>query len=196
MFLARIVSKGNIEEVPFFIEVTSETGDFSVPTLIIGKKRAVELFGAENVHVLDKKIKENVYWTFAKNERRVDYEEDIKNFIDSVRKKITSGIKYYFVNIFTEKLSFLKKLIEYIYNEEQKSVFITPKHIYIYSGKSVIGLSRPDFDYAGIDSDKVVRKIKSNPHNTVIFEEDIPKEILSAANFSNITVPYIHYITH
>ena len=130
MFLGRIVTKGNIPEVPFYIEITEKAGDFSIPTLIVGKKRAVEMFGAENVHVLDKHIQENVSWTFAKNERRIDYEEDTKQFVKSITDKINRGVNYYFVNIFLEKLSFLKKFIKYIYNNEQKSVYITKKHIY------------------------------------------------------------------
>ena len=195
MFLGRIVTKGKMPDVPFFIEVTESSGDFSIPTLIIGKKRAIELFGVENVHVLDKKIQDNVYWTFAKNERRVDYEDDTKKFIDSLVKKINFGVNYYFINIFTEKLSFLKRFIKYVYNNEKKSVYVTKKHIYFYSGKNVVGLSRGDFEYIGIDSDKVVAKIKSNPQNIVFTDDEISPDIVKFAKSSNIIVPYLHYIT-
>lgn len=194
MFLGRIISKNKVQDVPFFIEVTDELGDCLIPTLIIGKKRAIELFGTENIHVLDKKIKNNVFWTFAKNERRVDYEEDTKKFFENIAKKINYSVNYYFINIFTEKLSFLKKFIKYIYNNERKSVYVTKKHIYIYSGKNVIGLSLNDFDYIGIDSDKVVRKIKSNPKNIVFTEDEISSDIVKFAKSSNILVPYLHYM--
>lgn len=195
MFLGRIISKSKSLDVPFFIEVTEELGDCTIPTLIIGKKRAIELFGKENIHVLDKKIKDNVYWTFAKNERRVDYEDDTKKFFESISKKINHSVNYYFINIFTEKLSFLKKFIKYIYNNERKSVYVTSKHIYIYSGKNVIGLSRGDFEYIGIDSNKVIKKIWSNPSNIVLTEDDVDENIVKFTKSSNILIPYLHYIT-
>ena len=195
MFLGRIVTKSKQLDVPFFIELTENPGDYSIPTLIVGKKRAVELFGADKIHVLDKHIQDNVYWTFAKNERRVDFEEDTKKFISLITDSIKRGVNYYFINIFTENLSFLKKFIKYIYNNERKSVYVTEKHIYIYGGKNVIGLSRGDFEYAGIDSDKVIKKILSNPKNIVFSKDDIVQNIVKFANFEDILIPYIHYIT-
>lgn len=195
MFLGRIISNSKQLDVPFFIEITDKCDNYSIPTLIIGKKRAIELFSAENIHVLDKKIQENVYWTFAKNERRVDFEEDLKNFINLLVKKIDFSVNYYFINIFTEKYSFLKKFINYIYSDELKSVYVTKKHIYIYSGKSVIGLSRYDLDYIGVDSDKVINKIKSNPKNIVFTENEIRPDIVKFSKSNNIIVPYLYYIT-
>lgn len=195
MFLGRIISNSKQLDVPFFIEITDKCDNYSIPTLIIGKKRAIELFGAENIHVLDKKIQENVYWTFAKNERRVDFEEDLKNFINLLAKKIDFAVNYYFINIFTEKYTFLKKFINYIYSDELKSVYVTKKHIYIYSGKSVIGLSRYDLDYIGVDSDKVINKIKSNPKNIVFTENEIRPDIVKFSKSNNIIVPYLYYIT-
>lgn len=195
MFLGRIVTKGTVENMPFFIEITDEVGDFSIPTLIIGKNRAIELFGKEKVHVLDRNIQENVSWTYAKNEKRVVFEEDVENFKQSVLKRVNSDVNYYFLNIFTEKLSFIKKFIKYMYESERKSVFVTSKHIYIYGGKSVIGLSLADFDYAGIDSDKILKKIKSNPENIVFTEDDLPENAVIVVKSNNIIIPYIHYMS-
>lgn len=195
MFFGRIVTSLKMQDVPFFIEVTEEYGDYSIPTLIIGKKRAIQQFGEENIHVLDKKIQENVFWTFAKNERRVDFEEDLKSFIELVSQSVKKDVNYYFINIFTEKLAFLKRFIAYIYNNERKSVYVTKKHIYIYGGKNVIGLSRGDFDYIGINSEKVINKIKSNPKNIVFTEADVQPDIVKFSNSNNILTPYLHYIT-
>ena len=197
MFLARIISKGKIQDVPFYIEVTPKYTESDVPTLVVGKKRAVELFGEENVHVLDRDITETVSWTYAKNERRVDFEEDVKKFIDNVNQKLIRNVSYYFVNIFTEKLSFIKKLIRWIYSEKPKSVYVTDNHIYIYGGKNVIGISRGDLDYAGIDSDKVIKKISSNPENDVFFDNDfLDENVRKSVRGNNIMIPYIRFITH
>lgn len=197
MFLGRIVSGTKIQDVPFYIEVTKKFTDDGVPTLVVGKKRAVEIFGAENVHVLDRSINEHVSWTYAKNERRNEYEEDIDKFKKSITKKLKSNVSYYFVNIFIERYSFFKKMLKWIDSDAKKSVYLTDKHIYIYGGKNVIGLSLGDFDYAGIDSDKIIDRIKKNPSNSVFTDEDFNGETeRKIVSDNNLIVPYIHFLTH
>ncbi len=197
MFLGRIVSGAKIQDVPFYIEVTKKFTDDGVPTLVVGKKRAVEIFGAENVHVLDRSINEHVSWTYAKNERRNEYEEDIDKFKKSITKKLKSNVSYYFVNIFIERYSFFKKMLKWIDSDAKKSVYLTDKHIYIYGGKNVIGLSLGDFDYAGIDSDKIIDRIKKNPSNSVFTDEDFNGETeRKIVSDNNLIVPYIHFLTH
>ena len=197
MFLGRIVSGAKIHDVPFYIEVTKKFTDDGVPTLVVGKKRAVEIFGAENVHVLDRSINEHVSWTYAKNERRNEYEEDIDKFKKSITKKIKYNVSYYFVNIFIERYSFFKKMLKWIDSDAKKSVYLTDKHIYIYGGKNVIGLSLGDFDYAGIDSDKIIDRIKKNPSNSVFTDEDFNGETeRKIVSDNNLIVPYIHFLTH
>ena len=197
MFLGRIVSGAKIQDVPFYIEVTKKFTDDGVPTLVVGKKRAVEIFGAENVHVLDRSINEHVSWTYAKNERRNEYEEDIDKFKKSITKKLKSNVSYYFVNIFIERYSFFKKMLKWIDSDAKKSVYLTDKHIYIYGGKNVIGLSLGDFDYAVIDSDKIIDRIKKNPSNSVFTDEDFNGETeRKIVSDNNLIVPYIHFLTH
>jgi hypothetical protein len=197
MFLGRIVSGAKIQDVPFYIEVTKKFTDDGVPTLVVGKKRAVEIFGAENVHVLDRSINEHISWTYAKNERRNEYEEDIDKFKKSITKKLKSNVSYYFVNIFIERYSFFKKMLKWIDSDAKKSVYLTDKHIYIYGGKNVIGLSLGDFDYAGIDSDKIIDRIKKNPSNSVFTDEDFNGETeRKIVSDNNLIVPYIHFLTH
>ena len=197
MFLGRIVSGAKIPDIPFYIEVTKEFTDDGIPTLVVGKKRAVELFGGENVHVLDRNIMEHVSWTYAKNERRNEYEEDIEKFKNSITKKLKSSMTYYFVNIFTERYSFFKKMLKWIDSDSKKSVYVTEKHIYIYGGKSVIGLSLADFDYAGIDSDRIIDRINKNPSNTVFTDDDFSDDSVKKVALNNsIIIPFIHFLTH
>lgn len=196
MFFGRIVCGGKPSDIPFYIEITSKYVDDGLPTLVVGKKRAVELFGQENIKVLDRNIKENVTWTYAKNEKRAEYEADIEKFKKSVTSKLISGAKYYFVNIFTERYSFLKRLVAWINSDRRKSVYVTDKHIYIYGGKEVIGISVPDLEYAGVNPAKVMGRIKENPSNTVFSESDfIDSGLRKMALGNNVIIPYIHFIT-
>lgn len=196
MFLARIVSRAKIPDIPSYIEVTGTFVDDGIPTLVVGKKRAVELFGQENIHVLERSISDTVSWTYAKNERRVEYEEDIKHFKDAVTLRLISGVEYYFVNIFIERYSFFKRLIKWFDSEAPKSVYITENHMYAYGGKNVIGISLADLNYAGIDSDKVVGRVKRNPSNTVFTDNNfIGDSLRKSVLNNNIIVPYIHFLT-
>ena len=195
MFLGRIISGSKLIEVPFFIEITQKYEDDGVPTLIIGKKRAIDIFGKENIHVLDRNVKENVWWTYAKNERRAEYEEDLKKFIDFVSKKAISSVDYYFLNIFTERYSFFKKFLQWMDSDKPKSVFVTDRHVYIYGGKSVIGLSLADFEYAGIPSKKILRRIRQNEANIVFDEADYDSLDIKLKRIGgNIAMPYIHFL--
>lgn len=196
MFLGRIISGSKLIDAPFYIEITQKYEENGMPTLIIGKKRAIDLFGKDKIHVLDRNIDEKTRWTYAKNERRAEYEEDLRSFIDSIAKKAVSSVNYYFINIFTEKYSFIKRFIRWMDSEKPKSVYVTSNHVYIYGGKDVIGLSLDDFNYAGIDSSKVLDRIASNSSNTVFRESDFMEEnIRKFVMNNNIIVPYIHFLS-
>ncbi len=190
MFLARIISSSKTLEVPPYIEVTTKYKEEAIPTLIIGKKRAVDLFGQENVHVIDRTLTENVTWIYAKNERRADFEEGLQKFKTDVEKRLSHSVKYYFVNIFTEKLSFLKKVLKWINSEVAKSVYVTENHIYIYGGKDVIGFSLSDFKYIGISTDKVIGRIAANTFNIFVKDSELAAEYSSK---NKIVIPYIHF---
>ena len=166
MFLGRIISGSKLIDAPFYIEITQKYEENGMPTLIIGKKRAIDLFGKDKIHVLDRNIDEKTRWTYAKNERRAEYEEDLRSFIDSIAKKAVSSVNYYFVNIFTEKYSFIKRFIRWMDSE------------------------------AGIDSSKVLDRIASNSSNTVFRESDFMEEnIRKFVMNNNIIVPYIHFLS-
>ena len=88
-------------------------------------------------------------------------------------------------------------MLKWIDSDAKKSVYLTDKHIYIYGGKNVIGLSLGDFDYAGIDSDKIIDRIKKNPSNSVFTDEDFNGETeRKIVSDNNLIVPYIHFLTH
>ena len=81
-YIGRIITNSKTVDTLDYVEVTNNKCDldFSIPTLIIGKKNAIDLFGEEKIKVLDRKIKENVYWTYGKTEKRNVYEEDLWKF--------------------------------------------------------------------------------------------------------------------
>ena len=103
MFFGRIITRSKRIEANELIDVTSDIAsiDPSIPTLIVGKQLAVEMFGADKVKVLNKNIDKNISWTFLKTERRSDFEKDISNFKNDVMRRITKSVKYYYVDVIT-----------------------------------------------------------------------------------------------
>ena len=80
-YIGRIITTGKIDGVSEFIDVTKDTSsvvdnDTKIPTLIIGYKKAQEICGS--LKTRDRQIGKNLYWTFSKRERRVDYEPDLE----------------------------------------------------------------------------------------------------------------------
>ena len=58
MNIGRIITKNKNIDTLDFVDVTEHIGNIDnfIPTLIVGKKNAEEIYGKDNVKVLDKKI--------------------------------------------------------------------------------------------------------------------------------------------
>ena len=197
--IGRIVTNSKTVDTLDYVEVTNNKCglDFSVPTLIIGKKNAVELFGEDNIKVLDRKIKDNVYWTYGKTEKRNIYEEDLRKFNQNLIKNLSKKVKYTFFNVLSEPLSRIKRYIKFMRSDEEKIVYITDNHVYIFYNNNVFGLSLDDIEYAGIKKEKVIKQIQENPHNIVIDNTKfLSKKMKNYIKDDKILVPYLYFIAN
>ena len=84
MFLGNIVSEVDIKvDGLFFVTNNIENVIKDIPTLIIGWDLTKRLFSEKTkLSILEKQIDKNLFWTFTKKERRIDFEIDFKNFIE------------------------------------------------------------------------------------------------------------------
>lgn len=198
MYIGRIISnKENIDTLDF-VDVTKNIGsiDNFIPTLIIGKKKAEEIYGKENIKVLDKKITNNVSWTFDKVERRNEYERDLKAFNDSLIKTIKKNIKYEFFNIYIEPISRIKKLISFIKSPKIKYIYIFNDHIYMYYKNIVYGISLSDIQYLGINKNRILRLLNSNSSNIIIENNDfLSKKMRQIIKEDKILIPYLYFLS-
>ena len=83
--LGYIISKRTIKEKVNFVEVVDNIEKIDDPTkpfIIIGMNEAKKL--VDDFNALEKQLDEDVFWTFSKTERRVDYERDLENFYDYI----------------------------------------------------------------------------------------------------------------
>jgi hypothetical protein len=198
MYIGRIISnKENIDTLDF-VDVTKNIGsiDNFIPTLIIGKKKAEEIYGKENIKVLDKKITNNVSWTFDKVERRNEYERDLKAFNDSLIKTIKKNIKYEFFNIYIEPISRIKKLIAFIKSPKIKYIYIFNDHIYMYYKNIVYGISLSDIQYLGINKNRILRLLNSNSSNIIVENNDfLTKKMRQIIKEDKILIPYLYFLS-
>lgn len=198
MYIGRIISnKENIDTLDF-VDVTKNIGsiDNFIPTLIIGKKKAEEIYGKENIKVLDKKITDNVSWTFDKVERRNEYERDLKAFNDSLIKTIKKNIKYEFFNIYIEPISRIKKLISFIKSPKIKYIYIFNDHIYMYYKNIVYGISLSDIQYLGINKNRILRLLNSNSSNIIVENHDfLSKKMRQIIKEDKILIPYLYFLS-
>ena len=198
MYLGRIITKSKNVDTIDFVDVTNDKSlidNCTIPTLIIGKKNIEELVGKENVHFLDKKVSDNLYWTFGKTENRNEYERDLKTFNNMLLKKLVSNIQYKYLNIFTEPLGLIKRFISFMNSKSDKVVYFSNNMIYVYCQNTVYGVSITDLTYIGVKRDKLFRRIRKNPHNFVITNDYfISKDLKRYINNSKILVPYIFFL--
>lgn len=195
MLLGQVVTSGRFEPLKFFGKVTT-LPDNGIPTLVVGKKKAEEIFGKERIKVLNRQISDKIHWTFSKAERRVTYEADVDNFYKDVFKSLSKKIKYNYFNIFTERLSTIKRFISFMEKGPLKYIYLLNDHLYIYSGKDiVVGFSLKDTDYIGIPKEKILNKIKSNPANIIFTDSDfIPSSVKQYLPNANILAPYLYFL--
>lgn len=201
MFLGQVITKNKAIETIDFINVISDTAasdNPSIYTLVIGKQLAEGLYGKENVHILDKKINDTTWWTYAKNEKHKEYDEGINKFNSEIIKVLKDNIKYEFLNVLTEDLSKTKAFITYMKGAYRKVIYCSYDHLYIYrkSNNTVYGISLSDMKYIGIDIDKTIDKIKSNPYNTVITDNDfLSSKTREYLGNDEKLIPYLYFLS-
>lgn len=193
-YIGRIISRSKNIETIDFVDITNsyDSIDYNVPTLIVGKEFAEEIFGKEKIKVLDKKIDNNIFWCFGKFERRDEYESSLNEFNNYIISELLNSVDYTFFSIFNHNLTDKKNLISFLKNESKKIIYILDDHIYINFDKKVLGLSLKEFEYVGLDRNKILRMIYGNKSNYII-ENDcfLSKKFKSLIGDNNIVIPYL-----
>lgn len=197
MYIANVITNGSATGVTEMAERISnfENADMSKPTLIIGKKNAESIFGKENIKVLNRNIKDNIVWTYAKNERRDDYLEGIKNFNSFVFGALKQKVKYKYFDVFHTNYSTVRDFILYMGNKQRKVAYLKKEHIYFYTKNSVYGLDLRECEYLGIKKEKIVNIIKKAKN--ISFVSDLKENSLELDEYLSSNaylIPYIYYL--
>ena len=186
--LANIVTKSKKNTFGNIFNVVNSYSDIieGIPTLIIGIEEAKQ--NIDNFSILKKEYND-VWWTFAKMERRCEYEDDIIKFYNYAILNGMKKTKYVYIDLINYKLSSIKKVIKFLKNNTKKYVFLTRNShfMFIYSEtyNTVFGISLELCEYLGVKKQKIMKLLKNVEyiHNTKFIDNDIRKVIGSNTHY-------------
>ena len=192
-YLANIYTKSKIDIEPFFNIVDDEKKIIDgIPTLIIGWDSVKSLYG--DINILDKKVKDNIYWTFGKRERRNVMEVDVQKFKKKAMSIVSNNVKYKFLNILTAKNDKKKSFYMLLKDTRHKTIFSFNNMLYIYidGTDTVVSISLRDVDYIGGDVKKIFSTLYNNKFVKVANDNDLKDTNAKLFFKDNIyLIPYI-----
>jgi hypothetical protein len=179
--LGYIVSDLKIKNLKGFVEQVNDASlaDSTKPTLFVGIENARK--NINNFSILNKKYENNVFWTFKKTEKRVDFEKDIDYFYNFIINNISCNIKYYYINIYNLKYNKIKTLYNILFSDNGKYIYISNDMIYLlYKNNIILGISLHLLEYIKIKKEKILDKLYSNKNNIIC--TDVSKCVKSIKN--------------
>jgi hypothetical protein len=164
-----------------------------LPTLIIGWDNIKKKY--PDYDIIDRKLGENLYWTFKKTEKRDFHEEDIYNFKLKVYNDLVNDVNYVFVDPIMQKKKIIKKIIKKISGGE----LVTYMHddmLYVYIDNIIFGIDLLLTDFLSLNRDKIIFKIKQKSKhfldkNNIFIEY---KYILENLDNQVKYIPYLYSI--
>jgi hypothetical protein len=193
MYVGNIVNSSDIKEENFKICNDVESIDKSLPTIIIGWNETKKIFGDE-VSILHKKIKDDIFWTFSMSERKVEFENDIEDFKHFCYNRVGKHLNYLYVDPLHNKLTTIKKIIRKIYSLDESMIYISPTNMLYILGEDIIfGLDLNVLEFIGIPDTKIISRIKTLSDSTLIGNEIFNKckVLIKKLNNREKLVPYI-----
>lgn len=162
MEIANIVCTDVINIGPEFnvVETVDDIIYTNLPTLIIGYETAIEVYGIDNINVLKRNIKRNLFWTFRRTVERKVYQLDVEEFIRYSYKKAMENINYVDVDVIQHSNKKLYKIAKKILSLKEPICYKSMNNvIYIYSENLIFGMDMNLLDYVGFDVEKLEKKI-------------------------------------
>jgi len=159
MKIANIVTS-NKAEVTDDINVVKDIKDIidGIPTLVTSYDWVSKNY--DDYDIYDKKLSDNLYWTFARTERRDIFATDVEEFITLANKRLIKDITYIFIDLVQFRPRKVRKIIKKIISIDKKIAFKHKDMIYIYGDKFIFGVDLDLIKYMGLDVNRIESKIK------------------------------------
>ena len=162
-----------------------------LPILIIGWNLTKELFVGV-VTILDKNIGENLFWTFSKKEKLIDYNEDLETFNSLLSNDFIKDIKYINIDPIINKFNCLDDLYNYLFKNNNKYyTYISNNMMYFSFVKSIYGIDLNIIEFLGFDKEKLIEEVKKNSE---VFITKVDDTIIQHFNKIEDHQKYVPYI--
>jgi hypothetical protein len=190
--IANIVSENRIDVSEIF-NVVKTMGEIQhgLPTLIVGIDLADKYY--PDFDITEICLAPNVYWTFKKTQKRDKHTEDLNFFINKIYTDMLKGVTYFFVDLIQNQTKTLKRVIQKIRSFKHITTYIHGEMVYIYSDNLIFGIDLKLVKYIGMNSEKLMTKIKSI--STVFLTNDEIlieyKKNLEEMDFQARYIPYL-----
>ena len=194
MIIANIITDNKINDLPSEFNQVSKLEDIidnTLPTLIISWYKVKELY--PEIDILERKINDNLFWTFKKSENRNSYENDLFDFIDYSYKQLVKEIEYVFIDPINYSLTKIKKILSKLYNSKNIVGYKNNDMVYLYIDKLIFGIDLRLLRYMGFNMDKIIEKI-TKFSNVFLQNNEILIEYKSYIEKLNNEIKYIPYL--
>jgi len=192
MFIGNIVTKSIIKSHDKFNVVDSLDKIIeSLPTLIIGWEIVKEI--NPDADFCNRKLSDNINWTFTLNEKRNLYEEDLYYFIEECHNKLISKVTYKYIDFVLTNDDDLADTFKNIKNSEKNIAFKFDNMIYIYSSNYLFGIDLNIISFVGRNTDKLINYLKTFI-NVFLEDSNILIEYKGYMDMLNNQVKYIPYL--
>lgn len=197
MKIANIVTSNKVD-VTDDINVVKSMDEIiqGLPTLVTSYQWLKENYTDYDIY--DKKLSDNLYWTFARTERRDIFAKDVDDFVTIANRELIKNIHYVFVDLIQYHPNTIKKIVRKLFSLKNKIGFKHKQMIYIYGGELIFGVDLKLLDYIGFDIKKIENKIKS--HCSEFLEDDEIfieyKDNMERLNNEVKYIPFLYAIKH
>lgn len=190
--VGNIVTEDSITSIPNnfnVINFESYQKENLIPTLFIGWENTKNLLPQSSI--LNKKIADNLYWTFSSTEKRTIFENDLKSFIQKSYHDFIKNIPYYSLDPIILKIKTTEELLQKLQKFTKSFTYLYGNRVvYIYHNSSIISLDLELLKFISFDSNEVLEYLKKETK----FFENKEKEFKTELKYFDIK--YIPYLIH
>lgn len=136
------------------ISKVNELINTDLPILIVGWDKVKTLF--PNQKITNKRISDNILWTFKEKEKKTDNEIDLVKFNDFCVKIYENKYKYFFLNPFEITFTQLKKLINKINPESLSFFYYDEQELFFLVENVIFGINFDFIKYTTVKKEKLI----------------------------------------
>jgi hypothetical protein len=196
MFIGNIVTNTNLGYKNFNIINSFDDIIINLPTLIIGWDNVKTI--APNADYFDRKLSDDIFWTFSLTEKRDMHEEDLYYFIKKCYEIFVSKSNYIYIDFLLFENKKILNIFDNIKLSSKKIGFQTENMIYINVDNLIYGIDLNVIDYIGKDRNQLINYLKNNIsvlfiNNEILIEY---KDYMVKLNNNLKYIPYIYSVEH